>query len=92
MSEHKWLRIRSTPTFLGLDGTKVCCVLGERDDGAVFYQMTHKFIEDKYREVYLEVARVILDEFLDAPLVESSIGTFEVEPNYYVPGMSPVHL
>jgi hypothetical protein len=66
-------------------------VLGEREDGAVFYQSTGKFKPGE-KEVKVEMARIILDNFLSAPLEPNSVGQFDVEPNFYLPGMSPAKI
>ena len=89
-SKHHWVRTRVTQELRDPAGRVVRCVLGERDDGAVFYRMTHPELEPS--EYALEVARLTLDNFLSAPLEERSIGQFEVEPNFYIPGMSPAKL
>jgi len=62
-------------------------VLGERSDGGVFYV---EMFEDN--EFHRENAMVSLDQFLDADLVPSSVGKFNVDPNFYISGMSPARL
>ncbi len=88
--KHYWVRTRVTQPLRDGQGFVVRCILGERDDGGVFFQMTHRELEPS--EMELELAQLSLDFFLDHPLseeVKKSIGTFDVEPNFYIPGMSP---
>ena len=86
---HHWVRTRVTQELVRNDGMRARCLLGERDDGGVFFQMFHYKDEQEHDGSALENAKLNLDRFLNDPLSESSVGQFDVEPNFYVPGMSP---
>ena len=85
-----WVKTRLTPVLEASDGKKVRFLLGERDDGGVFcVVISWDAVEPKFLDAAVEMAFFTLNNFLDEPLSEKSVGRFDVDPNIYLPGMSP---
>ena len=92
-TDQKWVRKRVTePMTRKEDSRRVRFLLGERTDGSVFFQSMY-YHGEKGRDLYeYENAEHALNFFLYEPLVPSSVGTFDTEPNMYIPGMSPARI
>jgi hypothetical protein len=89
-----WVKTRLTGVMTRCsDGKRMRFLLGERDDGGVFWvEVPWNSSEKPLQDIAVQVAYWRLNDFLDEPLLERSIGTFDNEPNFYTVGMSPARV
>ena len=91
----EWMRMRVTPTLPFWNEAGVRLLLAERSDGGVFYveilldspllNITEENnLYGKWWDLQLQNALFSLDRFLEAPLLDRSVGQFEMNPPFWL--------
>ena len=88
----EWMRMRVTPTLKHWNPAGVRLLLAERSDGGVFYMEIPMDAEIKddhpkwggFWDCQLQNAIFGLERFIEAPLLDRSVGQFEVDPPFWL--------